>query len=278
MSRKAGYARETLLVGCLSHRIPRYSSTPQKLLSPPRPQKPKLRNSTCSLYLTLPPLSIPSIPSSSKPIPTPWGSPQLPSCPSWWSFSNRRLAPRYHTLALQCRYTKKPGKPDQTALPARAPPAPQKPPALPAKTLLGQTSSRPSTHRRPSSTSAVSLSLSIRPMAQSRTMESRVGRTKQRESHYPFLRGRGECRQIIWWVGGGAPPCWSCAQPQTTNAPRRPTRPPTWAQASLGNWRLHMLLMVHHADGFVISQATATMASASSQASCPRTKRRPSSC
>ena len=51
----------------------------------------------------------------------------------------------------------------------------------------------------------MSLSLSIRPMAQSRTMESRVGRTKQRESHYPFLRGRRECRQIIWWVGGGAP-------------------------------------------------------------------------
>ena len=172
------------MVGCLSHRIPRYPSTSQKLLSPPRPQESKLRNSTCPFYLTLPPLFIPFIPTSLKPIPTPWGSPQLPSCPSWWSFSNRRLAPRYHTLALQCRYTKRPGKPDETAPPARPPPPPPKTPARPAKTLLGQTSSRPSTHRRPSSTSAVSLSLSIRPMAQSRSMESRVGRNKQRESQY----------------------------------------------------------------------------------------------
>lgn len=132
---------------------------------------------------------IPFILSSSKPIPTLWGFSQLILCPSWWSLSNRRLAPRYHTLALQCRYTKKPGKPDQTAPPAR-PPSPPKLPALPANSLLGQTSSRPSTHRRPSSTVAVSLSLSIRPMAQSRSMESRVGRNKQRESHlYPSCVG-----------------------------------------------------------------------------------------
>lgn len=48
----------------------------------------------------------------------------------------------------------------------------------------------------------MSLSLSIRPMAQSRTMESRVGRTKQRESRYPFMCCVGAAsRQIIWWVG-----------------------------------------------------------------------------
>lgn len=85
-----------------------------------RPQTSKFRNTTCTFYHTLPPPFISFIPCSSKPIPTPWGSPSSHLAPR-----GCRLAPRYHTLALQCRYTKKPGKPDQTA-PPRRPHAPPK--------------------------------------------------------------------------------------------------------------------------------------------------------
>lgn len=190
-----------LLVGCLSHRIPRYSSTPQKLLSPPRPQNSKLRNSTCSYYLTLPPPFIPFIPSLSKPIPTPRGSSQLPLCPSWWSFSNRQLAPRYHTLAHQCRYTKSLGNPTKP----HRPHAPQNCPPCLRKRSWGK---RPLAHRHTAAPAAPARCRSHSPSAPWRKVApwSRASEeTSSVSPNCPFLHEREESRQIICGGLGGAP-------------------------------------------------------------------------